>query len=247
MSASRVQGIGANTGGSGGTGGYASTVSATYASAVAAGNLLTAIVYWVDTTAGGPITFTIADTLSNTWIAGPSGLKANYHGQFAMWYCVSKSAGTNQVTITPSVSGEMGMMVDEWNAGGNAVFIYQGGSVVDNASSPYSTANLTLSGAGPTWLLAGYILTLYQASTITAESGYTAGSSYNSTPGFSYLSQYQFASSSASGSPMTATMTNGAGQEGLIGAIVFEVLPYTMLPPLSVRDRSQSRRRLLAD
>lgn len=92
------QSIGGNTGSS-------ATPTLAYGSSVTLGNLLVAMIQWVDSTIALPDSLaTITDTIGNSWtiIAGSHATNndsnysgASWHVQFA--YCISKGSGANTV------------------------------------------------------------------------------------------------------------------------------------------------------
>ena len=85
---------------------YPSAPSVTLTSNVASGDILAAFGYSGNV---GPITFTIADTLSNTWHANAAGpFNVNGPGDYSNnqgWYVLSSAAGADTITITPSSGG----------------------------------------------------------------------------------------------------------------------------------------------
>ena len=148
-------------------------ISATFGTSVGSGHLLIAAVgYSGGSTNDANVTFTISDTLGNTWISaiGPFRWVTDKGGVAQIFYVANSSKGTDTITVTPSVGNANFLDVYIHEYSGLAL-----NSPLDVTASNFGTGTTLSSGTAtttaPNELIFGYSLV---ANSAVAGAGFTA-------------------------------------------------------------------------
>jgi len=210
MSWTHIQGTGAQA-----TSGVQTTLSATFANAVNAGDLIvvSAAFYW--STGGTP---SVKDNVNNTayTFKGPTYVNASLN--LGTWYYVTPlgaTAGTFTVTLTAGGVGYMAMAIDEFNYGTSAY-------AVDSSHQTHQTpatsialgSSLAVTGID---VIYGAVAVNGSAGTFTQGSGFTLAYNVNMINAISYgiVLEYQLNQTSVVTPSLTSTVANLASINGI--------------------------------
>lgn len=203
---------------------YASTANVTTSGAVAAsGSAASGSLLLVTVGGGGPSqTFTVADSIGNTYTSLPSfGPASGAAATAQFWYCrtsAAVAAGTT-FTVTKGAAGGLAFTVDYWTGVDSTNPIANSSAQVTGASTtagnaPTCSAALNVP-AGGAIVSAG----IDPDAAFTAKAGYTISQSANATGGSNarfIATQYQTFASASSDTP---SMALSASKPWGIGAI----------------------------